>query len=175
MFVPTQFCQAAWVVPDLEAAMLRWATFSRVGPFFVNRDLKVDQARYRGQPTDFPLDLAIAQAGGIQIELIQQFDDTPSAYRDSVPMGQEGFHHFAAFVDDVDAEIARYGAAGAELAYDGYFGDVRIGYVDTRTQMGFMIELFDHKPGMDALFARIAQEAEGWDGQRPIREFAELI
>ena len=174
MFLPTQFCQAAWVVPDLDAAMLRWATFTRVGPFFVNRDVKMEQARYRGRPTDIPVRLAIAQAGGTQIELIEQLDDTPSAYRDSVAMGKEGFHHMAAFVDDVDAEIARYAAAGAELAYDGYFGDVRIGYVDTRAQMGFMIELFDHRPGMDALFARVAQAAQDWDGRDPVRDLADL-
>lgn len=175
MFLPTQFCQAAWVVPDLEAAMLRWATISRVGPFYVNRDVQMEQARYRGQPTNIPVRLAIAQAGGVQIELIEQLDDTPSVYRDSVPRGQEGFHHMAAFVDDVEAEIARYAATGAELAYDGYFGDVRIGYVDTRKHLGFMVELFDHKPGMDALFARVAEEARGWDGGDPIRDITDLL
>lgn len=174
MFLPTRFCQAAWVVPDLEAAMLRWATIARVGPFYVNRDVRMDQARYRGQPTAIPVRLAIAQAGGTQIELIEQLDDTPSVYRDSVPAGAEGFHHMAAFVDDVDAEIARYGRAGAELVYDGYFGEVRIGYVDTRKDLGFMIELFDHKPDMDHLFARVAQEAESWDGRDPIRDMEDL-
>lgn len=174
MIVPTCFSQASWVVKDLEEAILRWATVSQVGPFFVNSDVQVEQARYRGQPAEFSVRLALAQAGPMQIELIEQLDDTPSVYRDSVPMGHEGFHHMAAFVDDVDAEIARYGAAGAELVYDGYFGDVRLGYVDTRSQLGFMTELFNHQPGMDALFAYIAAEGEKWDGTDPIRPFPQL-
>lgn len=174
MILPTRFCQAAWVVPDLDAAMKRWTEISRVGPFFVNRDVRMEKARYRGQPTSIPVRLAIAQAGPMQIELIEQLDDTPSVYRDSVPFGQEGFHHLAAFVDDVDAEIARYVATGAELAYDGYFGDVRIGYLDTRKHFGFMIELFNHRPGMDQLFAHVAAEGEKWDGSDPIRDIPQL-
>ena len=174
MFIPTQFVQASWVVRNLEDAITRWGELSRVGPFFVNDDVQVEQARYRGQPTEFPVRLALGQAGPLQIELIEQLDDTPSVYRDSVPFGQDGFHHMAAFVDDVDAEIARYKAAGADLAYDGYFGDVRLGYVDTRAQFGFMIELFDHRPGMDALFAYVAEQGAQWDGVDPIRPFPQL-
>ena len=170
MIVPTRFCQAAWVVPDLYAAIERWVEVSRVGPFFVNTDVKLEQPRYRGQPTSIPVRIGLAQAGSIQIELIEQMDDTPSVYRDSVPFGQEGFHHMAAFVDDVDAEIERYVAGGSALAYDGYFGDVRLGYLDTRKHLGFMVELFNHQPGMDAFFALIAAEAERWDGSDPIRD-----
>jgi hypothetical protein len=170
MITPTRFCQAAWVVPDLHAAMERWVKVSRVGPFFVNPEVKMEKARYRGRPTSIPVRIGLAQAGPIQIELIEQMDDTPSVYRDSVAFGQERFHHMAAFVDDVDAEIARYVAGGADLAYDGYFGNVRIGYLDTRKQLGFMVELFDHKPGMDEFFAYIAAQAEQWDSSDPIRQ-----
>lgn len=175
MFLPTQFMQSAWVVPDLEAAMQRWIDVFRVGPFFINHDVKVDKARHRGRPTAPPIRIALAQAGPLQIELIEQAGDQPSVYRDSVPFGTEAFHHIAAFVDDVPGEIARYRAMGVELAYEGFFGEVHVAYLDTRAQMGIMVELFNHKPVMDDMFARIAAASVGWDGSRPIRDVSEAF
>lgn len=171
MTIPTAFFQASWVVNDLQAAMRKWIETGRVGPFFVNKDVQVDNPRYRGQPTRFEHNLAIAQAGPLQIELIEQPNAIASVYRDSFAPGEEGFHHMGCFVEDVDAEFQRYTAQGVELAYEGMFGDVHFGYVDTRPQLGFMVEILEHKPGIDRLFQYIADAATGWDGSDPIRPF----
>jgi catechol 2,3-dioxygenase-like lactoylglutathione lyase family enzyme len=171
LIVPTPFFQASWVVPDLEAAMHRWLDVAGTGPFFVNAHVQVSNPRYRGQPTSFDYSLALAQAGPLQIELIEQHDDEPSVYRDSVPRGQEGFHHMAYFADDIVAEFARYRDLGVTLVFEGQFGDMRLGYFDTRPQLGFMVEVLEHRPDIDRLFAHIADAAEDWDGSDPIRSF----
>lgn len=38
--------QYAWVVPDLERAARHWHTTMGVGPFLINRDLTVSDARH---------------------------------------------------------------------------------------------------------------------------------
>jgi hypothetical protein len=172
--VPAQFAQVAWVVADLEAAMHRWIDTAGVGPFYVNSDVRIGNARYRGKPTNVAFRMALAQWGSIQIELIEQPGDEPSVYREAVPLGESGFHHMGAFVRDVDAELHRFRSLGAAIAFEGAFGDVHMGYVDTRAQLGFMIELFDHRPSIDYMFARVSQAAYAWDGSDPIRPFSSL-
>ena len=130
--------QNAYVVEDLDAAMARWTTVFGAGPFFANRDIRIDDARYRGEPTRLRFAGAIAQAGDVQIELIQQLDDSPSCYRDLYPAGSEGFHHIAVFVDDLDADIARYEALGAPVAFSGVSRGMRFAYVDTSPMLGIM-------------------------------------
>lgn len=170
----TNFVQAAWVVADLDAAMRSWITTAGVGPFFVNSDVKLDRARYRGSPTSVAFRTALAQSGSIQIELIEQLNDEPSVYRDVVPRGESGFHHMGMFATDVDAELERFRAMDATIAFEGFFGDVHIAYVDSRSRVGFMIEMFDHKPALDDLFAQVSQAAHSWDGRDPIRSLSSL-
>ena len=174
MLPPNAFFQTAWVVNDLQAAMNHWVKTANVGPFFVNAHVRTSNVTYRGQPTGFDHSLALAQAGPVQIELIEQHSDVPSVYRDSYPKGKEGFHHLGCFVDDVAAEVARYQAQGVELAYNGMFGDMRFAYMDTRAQLGHMIEIIEHKPFIDKLFKHVADAAMGWDGRDPIRKFPAL-
>ena len=63
--------QVCWYVNDIEAAMRRWIEQHGVGPFFVHRHMALEDVIYRGRPTEVDFDLAIAQSGGIQLELIQ--------------------------------------------------------------------------------------------------------
>ena len=46
------YCQLAWVVPDLESAIDRWVRTTGAGPFFLFDALHFDDANYRGTPMD---------------------------------------------------------------------------------------------------------------------------
>ena len=50
----------------------------------------------------------VAQAGPVQIELIQQLCDRPSVYRDLVDTGESGFHQLCTVTADYDGKIAHY-------------------------------------------------------------------
>lgn len=165
----TRYFQMAWVVDDLEAAVRRWVESSNVGPFYVIAHAKVERVRYRGVPAQLDFSGALAQAGDIQIELIQQHNDGPSAYRDVFPKGAQGFHHMCTFVDDFDAEIARYAARGAVAAVDGAFGDMRFAYLDTRADLGHMTEIIEDRASIRDVFKIVADAAADWDGRDPIR------
>ncbi len=69
--------QLGFVVPDLDRAMEHWTGNVGVGPFYVLQHIQFAEALYRGQPTDADISVAVAQWGEVQVELIQQFNDSP--------------------------------------------------------------------------------------------------
>lgn len=161
--------QACWIVSDLQEAMPRFQRTMGCGPFFFIENSTVDNAVYLGNPTKQVSDIGLAQAGDMQIELIQPKTPCPSVYLDVIPPGTEGFHHLCYFTEDYDGERARYEAMGAPAAFEGIFGDMRVAYYDTRKLTGFMTEVLEDNAGVKDLFAMIRHAAEGWDGRDPIR------
>lgn len=156
--------QFSWVVCDLEEAARRWHGTMGIGPFIVSRHLSISDARYRGQLITTDFSTAIAQAGPVQIELVEQHDDTPSCYRDTVAVEEEAMHHVALVASDYDSAVRHYTDRGFEIASDGRFGDVRFCYVDTSKVTGHMVELLEDKRTIRGFFAAIARAAETWDG-----------
>lgn len=162
--------QAAYVVDDLDEAMDRWRRAMKVGPFFVMRDCAPENVRYRGRPsTDLLADFAFCQAGGLQIELIQPRSSGADVYRDTVPVGVDAYHHHAYFAPDLDAETARFADMGVEVAMEGTFGALRFAYFDTYHLLGFMTEVLQPDPDIEAMFTMIAEASIDWDGSDPVR------
>ena len=156
--------QMSWVVNDLDEAMRRWHKTAGVGPFLVQRHIQISNPRYRGRPNQVDFSVAIGQAGPVQIELVQQHDDNPSCYRDTVPKGQEALHHMAIIAEDYDAALASYCDQGFAVASDGCFGDIRFSYVDTSAALGYMMEILESKDAIRRFFAGIAKASATWDG-----------
>lgn len=165
-----QILQMAWVVENLEAAIEEVHRLHGVGPFLVNRHIRLTNPTYRGRPHQIDFSTAVAQAGGVQWELIEQHDDLLSCYRDLVAPGRRGLHHTAYIAEDFDAEVARLAALGYPIACDGMFGDLRFAYVDTSAAFGHMLEILEDKPMIHKFFGAIRKAAEGWDGKELIRE-----
>jgi hypothetical protein len=159
-------------VNDLDAAIDRWRLTAGVGPFYVFRHPDIQDFRYRGKPGKLDMSVAIAQAGNIQVELIEQHDDRPSAYRDVYGPGQEGMHHICRFAPDYDIELERYRAQGMSVAHSGLSGDMRFCYVDTRSNIGCMTEVLEERQFMRDMFQVIADSARNWDGTDPVRNLA---
>ena len=162
--------QVAFMVEDLEAACMHWVQAVGIGPFLTVPHVVLEEYTYCGAPASgLDFSVAIAQWGGVQIELIQQHCDNPSAYRDTIAKGQGGFHHLAVYTADYDATRARYVDQGFVAAVEGSFGGFRFCYIDTSAALGCMIELIEENPLQGAFFARVAAASESWDGTDPIR------
>ena len=161
--------QNAWVVDDVEAACLKWVEQMGVGPFFVtDYDNVFEQVSYRGEPAKLDMIVAIAQAGPVQVEIIQPKVER-CAYRDSVPAGTDAFHNMCVWTDDIDADTEYFESLGYAAANRGAVGDIEFAYYDTRPLMGCMLEVVTRGPGIIERFAQIAKAAEDWDGRDPIR------
>jgi hypothetical protein len=162
------FFQAAWVVTDLDTAVRHWAA-QGVGPFLVFRNIALEFT-YRGVPAAVELSFALGQAGPIQIELICQHEDRPSAYRDSFREGESGLHHLGRIISDYDASKADFVAQGLEVAMEGNQGGVKYGYIDTRAQIGCMTELVQPTAANLELYEKVRRAGDTWDGRDPILE-----
>ncbi|MEM9170830.1 MAG: VOC family protein [Pseudomonadota bacterium] len=166
--------QIAYVVNDIRAAAARWTETFGIGPFYLLERPEVGAPLYRGAPQEVAFSAALAQAGDVHIELIEQHCDSPSCYRDLIPKGKEGFHHIGVIVEDYAAEVARYEAMGFPVASSGTFGPLSFCYVDTSPVTGGMIEVLEDLPFIRNYFDRVRAGAESWDGSRPLRDASEL-
>jgi hypothetical protein len=159
--------QNCWVVPDLEAAMHRWLDMG-YGPF-LDFEVNLPDAIYRGSNVPLKALAAMTHGGGVQIELIQQISDGPSAYRDVFPAGAGGFHHVCRIVDDYPAEIAELRRRDIALATEGTFSGIPFCYADMRAALGFFVELAPNMPLVRSIYRAVSEAAERWDGNDPIR------
>jgi hypothetical protein len=100
----------------------------------------------------------------MQIELVCQENDEPGVFRDLFGRGESGLHHMELLCNDYEAERDGYVAAGSPVAFEGYAGTSRTSWVDTSHTLGFMVELLEPSAGREAMFARMREAAETWDG-----------
>lgn len=160
--------QMAWVVDDVIAAARRWVSVHGIGPFHV-LPRRTARSLYRGRETTIDSRTAVAQAGPVQIELIQQFDDVPSLYRDLYAPGQSGFHHVGTLAPDYPAAVAHYRGLGYELRAEFDTGAGRAGFFDATGDFGMFIEVIEETESFVRSLAGISETCAHWDGTDPIR------
>lgn len=162
--------QLAYVPGDLDGALRYWTETMGVGPFFKLPNIQVESAKYRGEPANIDFTVYIAYWGDLQIELIEQHNDTPSIYSSWRREGREGLHHVCIQVEDMAKARAVCAEAGAtvmqEIALPG--GGEAI-YVDAGGGPGSLIEMICFPPENYAFFDVMRDAARDWDGSEPIR------
>ena len=169
--------QIAFVVRDLDATLRYWTETLGVGPFFVMREVTPDDFHYRGKPSPAPvLSIALGNSGDLQVEIIEQHDERPSAYRDFLDSGREGMQHVSAWVtrDEYDEVMSRMLKDRIDVVHAGAMAavNVRFAYFATDTAPGGLLyEIADLlEPGIYPLIEMIAAAAREWDGSEPVRE-----
>jgi len=164
--------QVGYVVKDIEKAMEHWVKLG-VGPWFYKEDVGSTEFRYYGKPSALPkLSIALANSGDLQLELIQQRDDAPSLYRDSLERSGEIAQHIAYWTPDRFDEICKYlTSLGYVEGHAGRMGANRgpYAYFVHPDLPSAMIEVSDSSGGKAAYFAQVREAAENWDGKDPIR------
>lgn len=167
--LPGSFRQIGYVVTDLDQALASWIELG-VGPWFVIRGLPM-RALYRGEPCETTVTLALSNSGELQLELIQQADDTPSIFTEFLAGGREGFHQLAYWTDDFDATMQAIEAAGWPVVWSG--GEdvgTRFAYVEPPNSPVTIVEIMELTDVTAGMGAFIRDAAATWDGSDPIRE-----
>jgi len=162
--------QLGFVTGDLLGTAARWAAVFGVGPFHVLPSREVD-ATLHGEPAPIEMQVAVAQAGPVQIELITQPCDRPSIYREMQASagGGAAFHQLCTVAPDYDRTCAGYQALGYELACEITGGGQRVAFFDTVADFGFWTEVAEEVPGFLTAVAGIAETCRTWDGTDPVR------
>lgn len=171
--------QNGYVVRDLRQAVRHWTQVIGVGPFFVIDDQPLNGFRFRGEPSEARISVALAQSGGIQIELIQPLDDAPSAFGEFLRSGQEGLQHVAFWTDEFDPAMRDAARRGLTVLQEGCSGsgapDERFVYFEAEYHPGTMIELSETRGAKGALFRAVAAAAEDWDGKDAVRDMRSAL
>ncbi|ROS38573.1 VOC family protein [Amycolatopsis thermoflava] len=171
--------QNGYVVRDLRRAVRHWTEVIGVGPFFVIDDQPLNGFRFRGEPSEARIRVALAQSGGIQIELIEPLNDAQSAFGEFLRSGREGLQHIAFWTDEFDAAMREAAGRGLTVLQEGCSGsgapDERFVYFTAEHHPGTMIELSETRGAKGRLFRAIAAAAEGWDGAEPVRDMRSLL
>lgn len=159
--------QLGYVVSDLDAAIDHWVNKLNVGPFFVNRHARYSRFEYRGSSASPDLSLAFSFSGELNIELIQQHDETPSAFLDFRRDYGEGLQHVGVLSDDLNADTRFLEEKGATsvLTLVNAGSGIETRFFDTQLYPGTMLELIGRTPDLDRHFARMKQSAKDWDGE----------
>jgi hypothetical protein len=162
--------QYAYVVEDVERSIAQFTEQLHLGPWFVRGPFVPPAGRYRGEPTSLQVTLARAFAGHAMVELVHQHDDSRSVFHEQDGPRRYGFHHWAIFSHDFEADLGRY----AELGYPEAFSDrlpsgSRIVYVDSTRDLPGMIEVIEYTEAQEQVYDRIYRGSIDWDGSDPIR------
>ncbi len=162
--------QTSFVVKDLESAMAAWLANGICGPFYVLKHLELAEPRYRGEPCNPDISIALAYSGGVCVELVQQHDSSLSVYNESPQLQQPAYHHLAIMTETFDLDLARYAQMGCKPVFEGAVAvGGRFAYVDTAKQIGGLVELIELTAVVAELFNEIESAAIDWNGGNPIR------
>jgi hypothetical protein len=170
--LPGPIRQIGYVVTDLDDALASWIELG-VGPWLVMRGLPM-QARYRGQPCETTISLALSNSGELQVELVKQEDETPSIFTEFLAANGTGFHQLAYWAEDFDATMKAVADAGWPVVWSGGEGlGVRFAYVETPnspTLPATIVEISELTEAQAGAAKFIRDAAANWDGRDPIRE-----
>lgn len=163
-----RFFQLGHVVDDVLAAAASWARTFGIGPFHVMPVVE-QRADYGGEIRSVRIQVAVAQAGPVQIELIQQHGDTPSIFSDWSRGGTSSFHQMATVTNDYDGKVAHFTSLGYPIGAQSQGGGFRIAYVDTSADFGFYTEVVEAPPSFLGHARAISDTCAAWDGTDPVR------
>jgi hypothetical protein len=166
--LPGSIRQIGYVVTDLDRALAGWAELG-VGPWFVIRSMP-QRVLYRGEPCEITLSLALANSGDMQVEVIQQEDETPSIFTEFLAAGREGFHQFAYWTEDFDATMQAIAEAGWPVVWSG--GEdvgTRFAYVEPPNSPATIIEIMELTETTKGMATFVRDAAAHWDGSDSIR------
>jgi len=163
--------QNGYVVRDIRAAMDHWINVMGVGPWFYIERVKTDYFRHRGQDAAVEMSIALANAGDLQLELIQQRNDAPSMYKEFLDAGHEGLQHVAFWSTSYQQLYDQSLARGLKVGHEGQIGGEqgRFAYFDSAAHPGSVIEISDISGNKGRFFDHIRRIAADWDGADPIR------
>ena len=164
-----RFFQLGHVVDDIVGAVRRWSSAFLIGPFHVLPVVDQHLTAADGHEQTLRIQVAVAQAGPVQIELIQQHGDDPSLYRDWSKDGASAFHQVATVTRDYEGKKARFEALGYPVAAESLGGSFRVAYIDTVADFGFYTELVEHTERFLEQLEAISRTCAAWDGTDPVR------
>jgi len=158
--------QNAYVVRDLDEACTRFHRLFGIGPFVGGSQFELASHVYRGRPADaVSLRGVFVQSGTLNVELLQVLSRPPSAFHDMFSVGESGLHHSAEFCEDYEQRKHDWIVAGYAVASEFTLSwGAKICYIDARSVLGHMIELYTEDPVIRHMYRQAREAPLRWSG-----------
>ena len=164
--------QNGYVVDNLEAALSHWIKVLGVGPFY-RFSVAFDYYMYRGEQSSPKLEVAVANAGFLQIELIQQVNSERSSYLDFLKTHGPGLQHIAVWTERYEEDLASWAKLGYEVDCECKINQKgRVTFYRTELHGGSLLEVLEYLPATRSRMEFVHRASIGWDGSDPIRPLA---
>jgi len=146
----TETLQVSVVVGDLDAAMRTYVEEYGIGPWGVYEfnPGNVRDMRAYGELVGWSWQLALAQVGHVQWELVQPLDED-SIYARFLAEHGPGVHHIGVGVAGYDDTLAELAGRGRTVVLGGEYNGIRFAYLSTDGDLGVITEIFSGAPGED--------------------------
>ncbi|MBU1672378.1 MAG: VOC family protein [Actinobacteria bacterium] len=135
--------QVGIVVRNVDAAVAYFSDVFGLGPWAVFEGTP-ERCTDRGREVTFTGRMAMAQAGGVQVELIQILGDEKTTHTEFLERHGEGIHHVGFFVNNLDERLAAARRAGIDVLQHGLLKrlglSIEYAYLDTVETGGVIIE-----------------------------------
>ena len=162
--------QMGFVVRDIDKAMRHWVEVCGIGPWYLAEKLPLDAFCYTEQRyDDIHLTIALANSGDVQLELIQQRDETPTMYRDFLAAGHEGLQHWSSWPENYHELLDRAVRNGWTIGQRGETPRGPFVYFWNEGHPGTVIEMAELTPTRRRIFDAVREAAIDWNGNDPIR------
>jgi len=159
--------QIAYYAKDPQDAARRHSAAFGSGPYLTGPP-RTTRGLYRGEELEFEISYALGQWGEVMVEFFNSGDPTAVQYLPLEGRPQR-LHHMALIVDDLDAEVARFEAAGYPTAFIFTEADFRPTFMNTLADLGHFIEIYRATPTLLKNYETVRAAAAGFDGADPIR------
>lgn len=159
--------QIAFVLPEdeLHGAIDFWVRMG-AGPFFWNE--RTADIVYRGKAGKSHFAAIMGYWGKVQIELITQFDDAPSIYKEWLDDDRKDMNHICIIVDDMDEAKKRIAAVGGSVVQENILPGGEVIYASLGA--GPYIEVAKVPAYAKAFSDMMERAAAEWDGKTdPLR------
>ena len=136
------FSHVAVVVQDIEKTMKAYEQLLHAERPVLKQTGAPEDAKvvFMGKSTPTRAYQAFYDLNGLRVELLQP-DEYPSTWKDILEEQGEGLHHIAYDVEDMDAMAKLLDAQGMPVIQTGNYRGGKYAYVDSRKQIGMMLEL----------------------------------
>lgn len=174
--LPRRITQIAFASRDLDASMRFYSAHMGIGPWLVLPVARFADTRFEGLPCAAEVRVAFANSGGMEYEMVQQLDDTPSIWRGFVGDGpeRERFHHMCERSQDFSASERRLLGEGYVPVMEGATVRGRFSYFAHSGAPGTYLELLESTPSREAMYAHVLLQGQHWDGSDSIRSMPAL-
>jgi hypothetical protein len=163
--------QIGFVSPDIDRSISYFLDAWNVGPWYVLRKV-ASHVFCKGEWRDLEVSLALANAGDLQLEIIQQHNGSPSVYLDSLQRLSSTLHmqHIAVWSDDFARTKAEALARGWTTVLETDPGPGESCYVVHPGCSEVCVEISDRSPYKEHVRNLIREVCSTWQGEAPVRE-----